>query len=163
MHPTIRTIVLAAGFGTLVATSGCVNTPAPKTDKPEKTDCSTELLSGRYLASGSLIDAPASQDSSSAYMQGYFIFDAAGQVEVVRGLSSSNGNNIGWEGKGNYSINADCSGEMSLSAKVGGGIDIKMNFNLLVRKAGTSTVIESIFVVHPGKTSGRLTLHQASR
>jgi hypothetical protein len=148
----------------LLAAGGCASTTTPVAEQNTSTVCTDQTLQGRYIAKGELSSAPNNGGSGSgAYTLAYIIFDAEGKVEVVRGLSSSNGNNIGWEGKGHYTINADCSGEMSLSAKVADGIDIKMNFDLLVRNSGASTVIESIFVIQPGKTSGQLTLYEAGQ
>lgn len=87
-----------------------------------------------------------------------FLFDGIGVVTVRDGLSSEGGNNVPWEGTGSYVLANNCTGTMHLDARVAGGIDARMNFDFLVSGTGRDTSISSLFVVHPGATSGQLEL-----
>lgn len=147
----------------LLTLGGCA---APQNQSPDKSldqSCQITDLKGRYVASGTLTNAPgSSRAGSTAYIQALFSFDGAGDVEVTKGLSTGSGSNVGWEGEGHYSLEADCFGEINLSTTVAGSKEAKMELDFLVRKVSGEIVLESILVIQPGKTSGQLTLRKAA-
>lgn len=147
----------------LLTLGGCAASLKQSPDKPLAQACKIEALEGRYVASGTLTDAPgSSRAGSTAYIQALFSFDGAGDVEVTNGLSTGSGSNVGWKGAGQYSVESDCSGEISLSTTVAGGKEAKMDLDFLLREGSGETVLESILVIRPGKTSGQLTLRKTA-
>lgn len=144
---TLRFLVAAMAS---IGLGGCTESP--------DSSCKIEDLHGSYVATGTLTNAPSGSGAeNSAYMQALFSFSGTGQVEIFKGLSSGYGGNKPWEGEGDYSVEPDCSGKIGLFTKVGGGVEARMNFDFLMQEVAGEIVLESIFVTHPGSTSGHLT------
>lgn len=162
MKPGKQTAAISATLASLLIAGGCANTPVPDAERTAGSPCTAQVLLARYVATGSFTSAPDRNGrATTAYMQGYFVFDGEGGLRVERGLSSGHGNRIAWEGEGDYSIRSDCSGSMQLSTRIAEDREVTMELNFLLRQAPDEWVIESIFVADPGKTSGQLTLRQA--
>ena len=106
--------------------------------------CNVRAIKGGYVASGTMtnrLSTSPTEGHSSAYIQARFLFDGAGRLEVQDGLSTEGGNAVTWTGEGLYAVDENCVGEMEIHAKVAGGIDVTMWFDILVSGGGSSLEI----------------------
>lgn len=139
----------------LVTTTSCGQSGGPWGGR----ECRQDTLRGEFVGRGDMaLGSAGGGPAATSRLQAVFQFDGTDVVTVRDGLSSEGGNNVSWEGSGRYMLASDCTGTMHLEARVAGGIDARMNFDFLVSGTGRDTSISSLFVVHPGATSGQFEL-----